>query len=85
MFKGVKGFSIDKYTPSIFIIEIPDQHPDFKNSKSLMDKLKRLRNYFNENNYTLLVNDIVDNVYIHNSIYNEKLINNYNIKFPQYM
>ena len=50
-----------------------------------MDKLKRLRNYFNENNYTLLVNDIVDNVYIHNSIYNEKLINNYNIKFPQYM
>ena len=44
-----------------------------------IDKLKL------ENNYTLLVNDIVDNVYIHNSIYNEKLKNQYDIKFPQYM
>ena len=54
-----------------------------------MNKYKILRDYFKTNNYTLLVNDIVDNVYIHNNIYNElntdfireikKLV-----KFPQY-
>lgn len=80
----LKGFSIDKYTPSIFIIEIPDQFKDYINNKNLIDKFKRLRNYFSKNNYTLLVNDVVDNVYIHNSIYNNKLKNNYNIKFPQF-
>ena len=85
----LKGFSIEKYSPSIFIIEIGDQHPDFINNKIMMNKYKILRDYFKNNNYTLLVNDIVDNVYIHNNIYNElntdfireikKLVN-----FPQY-
>lgn len=85
----LKGFSIEKYSPSIFIIEIGDQHPDFVNNKIMMNKYTILREYFKKNNYTLLVNDIVDNVYIHNSIYNElntdfireikKLV-----KFPQY-
>ena len=28
----LKGFSIEKYNPSIFIIEIADQHPDFSNN-----------------------------------------------------
>ena len=85
----LKGFSIEKYFPSIFIIEICDQHPEFVNKKVMMNKYKILRDYFKTNNYTLLVNDIVDNVYIHNNIYNElntdfireikKLV-----KFPQY-
>jgi FkbM family methyltransferase len=65
----LKGFTIQKYIPSIVIIEICDQHPDFINNKKMMDKYKVLRQYFIENNYTLLVNDIVDNVYIHNNIY----------------
>lgn len=86
----LKGFSIEQYNPSIFIIEIGDQHPDFVNNKVMMNKYKFLRNYFKTNNYTLLVNDIVDNVYIHNYIYNElnrdfireikKLV-----KFPQFV
>lgn len=85
----LKGFSIEKYCPSIFIIEIGDQHPDFVNNEVMMNKYKILRDYFKTNNYTLLVNDIVDNVYIHNSIYNglnkdfireiKKLV-----KFPQF-
>lgn len=85
----LKGFSIEKYSPSIFIIEIGDQHHDFINNKVMMNKYKILRDYFKTNNYTLLVNDIVDNVYIHNSIYNglnkdfireiKKLV-----KFPQF-
>jgi len=80
----LKGFTIEKYNPSIFIIEIPDQHPSFINNETLMNRFKILRKYFKDNNYSLLVNDIVDNVYIHNSIYNNKLNNNYGIKFPQY-
>jgi len=85
----LKGFSVQKYNPTIIIIEISDQHPDFINNNIMMNKYKMLRNYFKTNNYSLLVNDIVDNVYIHNRIYNElntdfireikKLV-----KFPQY-
>ena len=52
-----------------------------------MEKYKRIREYF-KNNYTLLVNDIVDNVYVRNDLYK----NNQNyisfcskiVEFPQY-
>lgn len=85
----LKCFSIEKHKPIIFIIEIGDQHPDFVNNKIMMNKYKILREYFKKNNYTLLVNDIVDNVYIHNNIYNKlnrdfiKEIKKL-VKFPQY-
>lgn len=85
----LKGFSIANYNPSIFIIEIADQHPDFINNTIMMAKYKNLREYFKINNYTLLVNDIVDNVYISNEIYNT--LNSHFIstikqlvKYPQY-
>ena len=83
------GFSIANYNPAIFIIEIADQHPDFINNTIMMAKYKNLRDYFKINNYTLLVNDIVDNVYIFNEIYNT--LNSHFIstikqlvKYPQY-
>ena len=85
----LNGFSIENYNPSIFIIEIADQHPDFINNSIMMNKYKMLREYFKANNYTLLVNDIVDNVYIHNDIYNTLDIDfiaeiKKTVKFPQF-
>tara|TARA_Y100000741_G_C18223077_1_gene546734 strand:- start:500 stop:1252 length:753 start_codon:yes stop_codon:yes gene_type:complete len=86
----LKCFSIEKFNPIIFIIEIGDQHPDFVNNPVMMNKYKILREYFKTNNYTLLVNDIVDNVYIHNDVYNElntdfiKEIRKL-VKFPQFV
>lgn len=85
----LKGFSIHKYNPTMIIIEICDQHPDFINNNKMMDKYKKLRQYFLENNYKLLVNDIVDNVYIRNDIYsglNPLFVNNIKkfINFPQF-
>ena len=67
----LKGFSINKYKPKIVIIEIPDQFKDYVNNLSLMSKFKRLRDVF-KNDYTLLVNDVVDNEYIRNDLINEK-------------
>ena len=54
-----------------------------------MSKYKFLRDYFKNNNYTLLVNDIVDNVYIHNDIFkhlNKDFINGIKklVRFPQF-
>jgi len=85
----LKGFTIEKYNPNIFIIEIADQHPDFINNEIMMNKYKVLRKYFREHNYSLLVNDVVDNVYIHNDIYkkmDDKFIKYIKtlINFPQY-
>jgi FkbM family methyltransferase len=65
----LRGFSIERYNPSVIIIEIADQHPDFINNAVIMQKYNRLRSYFNIHNYSLLVNDIVDNVYITNELY----------------
>ena len=86
----LKGFTIEKYNPTIIIVEICDQHPDFVDNNKMMDKYKKLRQYFVENNYILLVNDIVDNVYIHNDTYlkfNPTFINNIKslVKFPQFI
>lgn len=85
----LKCFSIEKHNPIIFIIEIGDQHPDFVNNDIMMNKYKFLRDYFKNNNYTLLVNDIVDNVYIHNDIFkhlNKDFINGIKkiVRFPQF-
>ncbi len=85
----LKGFTINKYKPTIIIIEICDQHPDFINNPKMMNKYKKLRQYFIENRYTLLVNDIVDNVYIRNDIHstlNPLFVNNIKkiINFPQF-
>ena len=86
----LKGFSIANYKPPIFIIEIGDQHPDFINNTIMMTKYKKLREYFRINNYTLLINDIVDNVYITNELYNTLDANFIStikqlVKFPQYI
>ena len=85
----LKGFSIDKYKPKIVVIEIPDQHPDFVNNNSLITRFRRLREYF-EKNYTFIVNDIVDNVYIRNDLINTENKNYRNycsklVKYPQYI
>ena len=64
----LKGLSINTYRPKIFIIEIPDQHPDMIKNSVCVEKYKRLRSYFVANEYDLIVNDIVDNVYVARSI-----------------
>lgn len=85
----LKGFTIDKYLPKIFIIEIADQYEYFINNPKIVDRYISLRKYFKENNYVLLVNDIVDNVYVHMDTYNKlnpswiQDIKNC-IKYPQY-
>ena len=82
----LNGFSINKYKPTIVIIEIADQHESFINNTKLMEKFKRLREYFIKNNYSLLVNDVVDNVYVRNENFNitDKYYFSKFIKFTQY-
>mgnify|MGYP001165519785 FL=1 len=67
--KVLSGFSIDEYNPKIIIIEIGDQYKDFIKNENIREKFKRLRSYLKKHNYSLLVNDVVDNVYIRNNIY----------------
>jgi FkbM family methyltransferase len=61
--KVLNGFDINKYKPQMVIIEIPDQHPDFNDPK-IMLKFRLLREYFDFHGYKLIINDIVDNVYV---------------------
>ena len=87
--KVLSGFDIEKYKPEIIIIEIGDQKPEFVKVENMREKFKRLRKYLKEHNYSLLINDVVDNVYIRNDIFN-KLNNNFKIairklvKYPQF-
>ena len=81
--------SINLIKPSIFIIEIADQHPDLSKYDIMMKKYKWLRNFFKNNNYKLLVNDVVDNVYVREDIYNtleDKFKNKIKrlVRYPQY-
>jgi FkbM family methyltransferase len=82
----LKGFTITRYHPKMIIIEIADQHPSFIHSEPLMNKFKRLRDYFKNNGYSLLVNDVVDNVYVRNDMYNsfERDYFSQFIKFSQF-
>lgn len=84
----LKGFNIEKYAPKMIIIEISDQHESFVNNDVLMNKFKKQREYFKKNNYELVVNDIVDNVYINKNWRKDntdlkKMFQN-KIRFPQY-
>lgn len=83
----LKGFNIEKYAPKIIIIEISDQHQSFINNKDIMIKFKNLREYFKQQNYKLLVNDVVDNVYVRNDCENiEDLQKKFqsNVNYAQY-
>ena len=87
--KVLNGFSLNEYKPKIVIIEIPDQFEDYIDNKNLMGKFKKIRSSFT-NNYTLLVNDVVDNVYIRNDLITKENKNNLkdcvkNIKYPQFI
>ena len=78
----LRGFSIEKYNPKIIIVEIPDQYDMYVDNEVLMKKYKVLREYFKQNGYNLLMNDIVDNIYVKST---EKLPEiAKDIKFPQY-
>ncbi len=63
----LKGFSLNYYKPKIIVIEIPDEHEDFKNNSNFISKCKRIREILNSN-YKLIFKDIVDNVYIRNDV-----------------
>jgi FkbM family methyltransferase len=85
--KVLEGFTINKYNPKIIIIEIADQHPTFINNKDCMDKYKFIRSYLKLNNYLLLVNDIVDNVYLYKDYFdlNDKNYFSSMVKYPQFI
>jgi FkbM family methyltransferase len=83
----LKGFNIEKYAPKIIIIEISDQHQSFINNKDIMIKFKNLREYFKQQNYKLLVNDVVDNVYVRNDCENIEYLQKKfqsEVKYTQY-
>jgi FkbM family methyltransferase len=82
----LKGFSIDTYKPKMVIIEIADQHPTFINNTTVMKKFSRIREYFKLHEYSLLVNDIVDNVYLRNDLFNVEFKKHFSncVKFSQY-
>ena len=85
----MSGISIDEYSPKIIIIEIGDQKTHFIENENIREKFKRLRSYLKKHNYSLLVNDVVDNVYIRNNIYSN-LNGNFKtgirkiVKYPQF-
>lgn len=84
----LKGFNIEKYAPKIIIIEISDQHESFVNNKDIMIKFKNLRAYFKQQNYKLLVNDVVDNVYVRNDCENIEYLQKKfqsKVKYTQYV
>ena len=58
---------LDYYKPKIIVIEIPDQHPDFIHNQKFLEKCSRIRRVLNTN-YKLVMQDIVDNVYIRNDL-----------------
>lgn len=84
----LSGFSIETFSPTIIVIEISDQHPSFVHKQEIMERFSRLRTYFEKNCYNLVVNDIVDNVYVKQTIPNiESLRNKYQhrVNYPQYI
>lgn len=88
--KVLAGFDVGRFSPTIIIIEIGDQHTDFINLPDIMERFARLRKYFVDNGYTLLLNDVVDNVYVRNSRFNElseEFVNRMRspITFPQFV
>ena len=59
------------------------------NNPKIVNRYTVLRNYFKEHNYVLLVNDIVDNVYVHMDTYktlNKDFVLNIKkmVNYPQY-
>ncbi len=82
----LEGFTINNYNPKIVIIEIADQYITFINNKECMEKYNFIRKFLTSNNYFLLVNDVVDNVYLHKDYFDVNYKNIFcpMVKYPQF-
>lgn len=80
----LRGFDINRFLPSIVIIEIADQHDTFIHNKICMAQFEEVRSYFSDHNYVLVANDIVDNVYVHRTMWSTDMQFEHMIKFPQF-
>jgi FkbM family methyltransferase len=59
-----KSFELKEWSPRMIIVELVDNHPDFKNETIINMNCKILRNYINNNGYAEIYSDKINTIFI---------------------
>lgn len=66
--KVVKGFDIDKWRPKAILIELEDEHPDFRDNTRVVDSVSAIRHAIENAGYQIYFKDHINSLYVRNEV-----------------
>ena len=66
--KVIRGFDIDKWCPKVILIELEDEHPDFRDNSRIVSAVAGIRRKIEAAGYSIYFKDLINSLYIRNNI-----------------
>jgi FkbM family methyltransferase len=70
--KVFEGFSIKRWRPKVVLVELEDEHPDFKDNDRVVRGARQVRRALSEAGYKVLYQDIINTIYYDGSAYSKR-------------
>lgn len=59
-----KTFDLDEWRPKMLIVELEDEHEEFKNYSKMIEEIKALRDFIHSKNYIEIYKDSINTVFV---------------------
>lgn len=59
-----KTFDLDEWRPKMLIVELEDEHEEFKNYSEMIEEIKALRDFIHSKNYIEIYKDSINTVFV---------------------
>lgn len=69
--KVFAGFTIERWKPKVVLVELEDQHPDFKSNERVRSGALEVRRQLEQAGYNIYYRDIINSIYVDGRVYDE--------------
>jgi FkbM family methyltransferase len=66
--KVIRGFNIDRWHPKVILIELEDEHPDFRDNARVVSAVKGIRRRIEAAGYSVYYKDYINSLYVRNDV-----------------
>ena len=67
--KVIQGFDINRWRPTAILIELEDEHPDFRNNPRIVRGCSAIRNRLAASGYSLYFKDHINSLYVRSDVF----------------
>lgn len=67
-----KTFDLDEWQPKMLIVELEDEHEEFKKYSEMIEEIKALRTFISSKNYVEIYKDSINTVFVSQKFYKTK-------------